>query len=296
MLKETYTKSLKYYLIFTFLLTFGMGFIIYSLGGLDEYPAFSSFIMIFPAIVAIIVTGTLEKNIGFPSMLKSLGLRLGKVKYLIIYPIITFILIIFIYLFTYLIAPDIYVPASDLPEILSGLSIEFGSLSIPLQIISIFLLNCFIAAIINIPLMLGEEIGWRAFLYPRLESIYPRSGLIIGGIIWGVWHAPMILMGLNYPSTPFLGVFMMTLFCIPFGIILYYFYRKSGSIITVALCHGVLNKTASTVQMIFVDNEKMQPVIHGPMGIIGIVIFALFSFVLYRNYIMKNYNQIALIK
>lgn len=296
MSKETYAKSLKYYLLFTFLLTFGTGFIVYRSGGLNGYPALANAIMFFPAVVAIIITGIVEKNMRLSSMLKALGLRLGKVKYLIIYPFITFILIIFSYLVTYLIAPDIYVSASELPEILSGLSIEFDSKSVPLQIISIFLLNYSLGAIFNTPLMLGEEIGWRAFLYPRLKSIHPRYGLIIGGIVWGVWHAPMILMGHNYPSFPFLGLFIMTLFCIPIGIILYYFYLQSGSIITVALCHGVINTTASTVQLIFVDIETMNPVIHGPTGMIGIIIFLVIAFFIYRKYMVENYNQIALTK
>src|SRR5699024_11479168 len=103
-----------------------------------------------------------------------------------------------------------------------------------------------------------------------------------------VRHSPMILIGFYYPSTSILGIFIMILFCIPVGIILYYFYRQSGSIITVALCHGMLNKTASTVDMIFVDYKTMQPVIHGPTGIIGIVIIALISFVIYKKYITKD--------
>src|SRR5699024_338412 len=289
--QDSYNESLKCYLIITFILTFGTGIFIYILGGsdgLNEYPVLSNLIMFFPAIVAIIVTVVVEKNIMLSSLLKVLGLRLGKIKYLIIYPIITFIMIIFIHLVTYFITPNAYITTSELPEVLSNLSVEFDSLSVPMQVISIFLLNCFIGAILNIPLILGEEIGWRSFLYPRLENSYSKVGLIIGGVIWGVWHAPMILMGLNYPSTPILGIFIMILFCIPVGIILYYFYRQSGSIITVALCHGMLNKTASTVDMIFVDYKTMQPVIHGPTGIIGIIIIALISFIIYKKYITRE--------
>lgn len=276
----SYTKSLKFYLIFTFGLTFVTGFIIYSLGGLDKYPAFASLIMLFPAIVALVV----EKWMGSSSSFRNaLGLRLGKIKYILKYPLFMFIMVVFIYLVTYLIAPDVFVNASELPGVLTGLNIGFGSLPISMKILSIFFLNCVIGTIINIPLFLGEEIGWRAFLYPRLEALYQKRGLLIGGIIWGIWHAPMILMGLNYPSSPFLGLFMMILFCIPVGIILYYFYRRCGSIVSVALCHGVLNQTASTINMLFVDTETLQPMIHGPTGIIGIIIIAIIAFILYRN-------------
>ena len=90
MKQDSYNESLKYYLIITFILTFGTGIFIYILGGsdgLNEYPVLSNLIMFFPAIVAIIVTGVVEKNIKLSSLLKVLGLRLGKIKYLIIYPI-----------------------------------------------------------------------------------------------------------------------------------------------------------------------------------------------------------------
>lgn len=94
----------------------------------------------------------------------------------------------------------------------------------------------------------------------------------------------MILMGHNYPTTPILGVFMMTVFCIPVGIMLYYFYIKSGSIIPVAICHGVLNQTASTVHMIFIDQRVVQPTIHGATGIIGIATFSVIGLILYKKW------------
>ena len=47
---------------------------------------------------------------------------------------------------------------------------------------------------------LGEEIGWRGFLYPQLEAgVGRRKGWILGGIIWGAWHWPLIwLIGYEY--------------------------------------------------------------------------------------------------
>ena len=36
-----------------------------------------------------------------------------------------------------------------------------------------------------------------------------KSSWVIG-VIWGFWHAPLILQGHNYPQHPWAGVFMMT--------------------------------------------------------------------------------------
>ena len=53
-------------------------------------------------------------------------------------------------------------------------------------------------------------------------------------------------MGHNYPNHPILGNIMMILMCIPFGIILFYSYIKSGNIF-VPIMHGILNQFSSTV-------------------------------------------------
>src|SRR5699024_6742856 len=207
-------KPLLYFLLGTFLLTYGSGLFIYLSGGLVKHPLFSSLIMLIPALVAIIIMMTTETWSGFTNFTKSLGFRLGKKRYLFIYPLITFVMIVFTYLITYLMFPNVFIPQEKLPDVLATLNLEFAVLYTWGQVLLIFLLNNVIGSITGLPLLLGEEIGWRAFLYPRLEKLYQTSALLIGGIIWGFWHAPMILMGHNYPGTPFLGVFMMVLFCI----------------------------------------------------------------------------------
>lgn len=284
-MQELNKRSLTYYLIFTFLLTYGIGFIVYLLGGLWEVPLLSTSIMLIPALVAIIVILMTEQWKNFSTFRQTLGIRLGKKRYIFIYPFFTLIIIVFIYLLTYFIFPEVFIPRSKLPAVMEEFQLQLGTTPVIVQILVVFFLNSVLGSVINIPFLLGEEIGWRSFLYPRLEKLYHhRLAVLIGGVIWGVWHAPMILMGHNYPSTPILGVFMMTLFCIPVGMIFYYFYIKSGSILPVALAHGVLNQTASTIHMIFIDQQVIQPVIHGVTGVVGIITFSVFAFILYKRW------------
>ncbi len=53
---------------------------------------------------------------------------------------------------------------------------------------------------LNMLAALGEEVGWRGALYPRLKARFGvGKGRLLGGLIWGVWHWPiMILAGYNY--------------------------------------------------------------------------------------------------
>ena len=73
-----------------------------------------------------------------------------------------------------------------------------------------------LAPLINVVLgSMGEELGWRGFLLPRLLEIGKWRAVLLSSLIWGLWHAPVILQGHNYPQNPALGVLLMTVWCVP---------------------------------------------------------------------------------
>ena len=46
---------------------------------------------------------------------------------------------------------------------------------------------------------LGEEGGWRGYMMPKLiELLGLKKAVVIGGIIWGIWHAPLTCVGHNF--------------------------------------------------------------------------------------------------
>ena len=52
------------------------------------------------------------------------------------------------------------------------------------------------APFINIITAIGEEAGWRGFLYPELNKKFKRPVVwIIGGFIWAAFHFPAMLIG-----------------------------------------------------------------------------------------------------
>ena len=98
--------------------------------------------------------------------------------------------------------------------------------------------------LINVVFTMGEELGWRGFLLPRLLPLGQWKALLISGVIWGIWHAPAIAQGHNYPDHPILGILLMTIFCILLGIIIGWMYLNTRSPWVAALAHGSINAWA----------------------------------------------------
>ena len=93
-------------------------------------------------------------------------------------------------------------------------------------LIGISLLSGLFAGItINAVFAFGEEIAWRGFLMKELKGKKFLSAVLWIGVIWGLWHAPLILNGHNYPQHPVAGVFMMVILCVLLTTMLLYFRK-----------------------------------------------------------------------
>ena len=103
---------------------------------------------------------------------------------------------------------------------------------------------------INTFVSFGEEAGWRGVLYPALaQSMSQRSAAVVSGVIWGIWHTPVILMGHNYgmdyAGFPVLGIVAMVLACTAFGVFMAYLRQRSQSVWPCSLAHGSFNAAAN---------------------------------------------------
>lgn len=115
----------------------------------------------------------------------------------------------------------------------------------PLFLIGVQALGAlFLAPLFNTLFALGEELGWRGFLLPRLLPLGTWRAMLLSGVIWGVWHWPAILQGHNYPKHPYWGLLLMIGFCILFGTIVGWLYLRARSPWAPALAHGTLNAVA----------------------------------------------------
>jgi len=125
---------------------------------------------------------------------------------------------------------------------------------------------------INAVAAFGEELGWRGFLLKQCSYMdFWKMSLVIG-IIWGLWHAPIIIQGYNYPQNPVIGVFMMIGFCVLFTPLIAYVRIRSGSVIAAAIMHGCLNGTAGLSLLLTTGGSDLTV---GSTGLAGFIAMAI---------------------
>lgn len=159
-------------------ISFLIGFLAMLLWKKDspQWKIFPGFYTFFPAVIAILLVFFRNKRLSFGDFsftrLDPRYMILGFVIPVILYAIN---LAIMTQVFSYKLKPGI-----QWKKILPG---------IPLGILVLII---FVA---------GEEIGWRGFLQtPLIEKYGNLVGIILLGIIWGIWHAPVALRGHNLNS------------------------------------------------------------------------------------------------
>jgi len=144
------------------------------------------------------------------------------------------------------------------------------------------------APFINMLPALGEEIGWRGYMAPQFQKILgDKPGLIAAGIVWGLWHAPLIVLigyeyGTGYFGAPVSGVLLFCVFGAAAGTICSRLYEKSQTIWVPALAHGAVN-AAGGVPLMFCSSVPTEyflgPVACGlisgiPFMVAGLVLLA----------------------
>ena len=162
----------------------------------------------------------------------------------------------------------------DAQTLRSQLGVSTGSYLLQNGLFAVLL-----APAINMFPALGEEVGWRGYMMPRLkERLGLLNGRLLGGIIWGVWHWPLMLLvgyeyGTNYLGAPLLGLVVWCVVCFALNTLLDWLYEKTGCIWVPAIAHGALNAVASMPVVLTDPAEASYYTVLGPMpiGLIGML-------------------------
>jgi len=104
---------------------------------------------------------------------------------------------------------------------------------------------------------LGEEMGWRGFALPRLQS---RHSALVATLLltagWALWHLPLFLYRPGYTSMGAAGIAGWLFSLLTGAVLLTWLYNESrGSILVAALFHATVDVAfTSSVSSPFVVN------------------------------------------
>ncbi len=140
----------------------------------------------------------------------------------------------------------------------------------------------------------GEESGWRGFLLSNLKSKGFYYSSLITGLIWGIWHFPVIIQGHNYPEHRTIGVFMMILWTILLSPFFTFIVYKTKTVLSASIMHGVLNASYGLSIMYLKGGNDLTAGLTGISGIVALIIsnIILFLYIKYfdNGILDKNYE------
>lgn len=122
-----------------------------------------------------------------------------------------------------------------------------------LQFVSVLNIGFLVALV----LAAGEEIGWRGYMLTRLIDARVPQPVLVSGLIWGVWHLPLILSGLYAAGPNPLLSALWFLVAITVSSFLYARLRlATGSIWPAIILHGAWNSTIQSVFDVSTSGER----------------------------------------
>lgn len=218
----------------------------------------SVFLMWVPAIAAWIT-----KVVYFPKEKHSLGFQKCKIKYIL----------------AALAIPLIYI---GIPYVIYWIA-KPGSLEFEPS--PVFYVTLVMGVPISMITAIGEEIGWRGFLVPRLvEEVGTTKTLLITSGIWCLWHMPILASGLYMPGTPLwykIPLFIITIGAT--GFIIGILTLKSQSVWPAAVLHAAHNDYDQALfGMYTVGEDKMYFV--SETGMITAVVVVIIAAVMYVSF------------
>jgi len=123
-----------------------------------------------------------------------------------------------------------------------------------------------VGSVVNAFLTLGEEVGWRGWLLPNLRPLGTWPALLCTGAIWGLWHAPIILLGYNFNRPDLRGVLLMIGGCTVFGVLIGWLRLRTASLWPCVFAHAALNATGGFVVLVMAAHTRTDPAATGPLG------------------------------
>ncbi len=268
-------RAVSIFIAISFGVAWGLWGVVFLLGGSENLPVFTigSVAAMWGPGVAAIICGRYVTHVP----LRRYGLQRGNLQgYANIY------LFMLPFLFGAM-ALSVGLGFQEINATLEPLSSEIADeqypFNDPVLVTFLTIIGSFtLAALFNSIFALGEELGWRGYLHAALAPLGILRGTLLIGVVWGVWHAPAILMGYNYPDQPYLGVLFMVWFTLGWSFILGWLRESTDSVLAAAFGHGLLNAVGGLPLLLLLDANSL---IRAPLGVTGLVPLTLLAIVAY---------------
>ena len=251
------------------------------------YTMCASLYMLLPMIVAIVMQKINKEK------LTSTGLLRFKIKWSWLVAWVLPVVIVLLTIFVNALFPGCefnadlssMIPMEQVPEEQKEM---VSMLMTPAFMILITVISgLFAGATINALFAFGEEYGWRNYLVSALKEKKLVCASIFIGIVWGIWHFPLILLGHNYPQHSVAGVFMMVIFCVLASFVELYFVLKAKSVYPAAIFHGTINAVAGLNVLLIKGGNDL---INGATGVSGFIVMSIVIAIIYvfDKYVLKD--------
>lgn len=166
--------------------------------------------------------------------------------------------------------PEYFDPTMETVQ--TALGAAGGSVSPTVFVVGQLALALTLGPAINTVVAFGEEFGWRGFLLQHLVPLGRRRAVVLTGVIWGIWHWPIIAMGYNYglgyQGAPWVGMLAMVWLTVLLGTLLAWVTLRAGSVWPAAVGHGAFNAIAGFGVLFLAGDPTL---LFGPMAT-GVVV------------------------
>ena len=125
----------------------------------------------------------------------------------------------------------------------------------------------------------GEEYGWRGVLADELRPIGLARATALTGVLWGLWHAPIIVLGHNYGAQWGWGIPVMVAWTLPFSFLLTWTRQRTGSVLAPAILHGAFNGVVGLFALLIIGGH---PLVAQPVGLLMALTLTVLAVVVWR--------------
>jgi uncharacterized protein len=116
-----------------------------------------------------------------------------------------------------------------------------GIVPVRSDVAPLLIVSALAGSLLATPLFFGEEFGWRGYLQLRVASGRPLRAAVVTGLIWGVYHYPVILVGFEGFENTLIGLIVFPVTTILLSIIFGWLRAKTGSVWVTCLAHSATN-------------------------------------------------------